>query len=588
MLRSDPRIHYKMYKAKKNMVYATLFSFAVLGGLGLSQNAEADTVKNTNTAPTVQTTVNSAQPTTGATPQSMPTQSAMPTQSPAADVNAVNSAPTSQPTSAQPVVNSQANSASNVSNQTPTNTLNVQPVHPAQKFAATNQASLYTQNLTVRTSQPAVENATFKLYNANSSQEATVVAGDDVALGLQGSFTIDSSAFGPNKPNIKLGTLAQTSSPSSNKQIFNQFDFDSVSLRYNGKVIGYLTIPDNQTIYVRPTAESGATGKINLSFNIPRAILMDHNSPASQIEGLGFPQSHTLAIGNSSFTLHFTEPQYQPEKFDSSNWYYDSEWTNDNSASPATVIKSSAHFQWIPRSILNQLDNSDGQANVQLPTSYQYGMHIVTDASLLGIRNPHGAGALPINPQTYKMMTSNAGEPQLYWKNSNVITVADNLSLDQLKTLNHEGTAVSRQSDGSYNVWTNWSADDLRATDADWNGFAKGTYYNVINGANPEQNAAAMKHFYQDGTLKGLPTSVNNEIDLDLADPTVQAHATIEYFNRDEKSIGTSRVTSTPAQLMASGQAAVKLHVINATNGTELNQWRKLISEARNKKSSSQ
>ena len=235
MLRSDPRIHYKMYKAKKNMVYATLFSFAVLGGLGLSQNAEADTVKNTNTAPTVQTTVNSAQPTTGATPQSMPTQSAMPTQSPAADMNAVNSAPTSQPTSAQPVVNSQANSASNVSNQTPTNTLNVQPVHPAQKFAATNQASLYAQNLTVRTSQPAVENATFKLYNANSSQEATVVAGDEVTLGLQGSFTIDSSAFGPNKPNIKLGTLAQTSSPSSNKQIFNQFDFDSVSLRYNGK-----------------------------------------------------------------------------------------------------------------------------------------------------------------------------------------------------------------------------------------------------------------------------------------------------------------------------------------------------------------
>ena len=107
MLRSDPRIHYKMYKAKKNMVYAALFSFAVLGGLGLSQNAKADTVENNNTAPTVQTTVNSAQSTTDAIPQSMLTQSAVPT----------------QPVSAQPVVNNQANSASNVSNQTPTTIL---------------------------------------------------------------------------------------------------------------------------------------------------------------------------------------------------------------------------------------------------------------------------------------------------------------------------------------------------------------------------------------------------------------------------------------------------------------------------------
>ena len=158
MLRSDLRIHYKMYKAKKNMVYAALFSFAVLGGLGLSQNAKADTVENNNVTPAVQTVTNSAQSTTGATPQSMPTQSAVPTQSSAADVNAVNSASATQPVSAQPIVNSQDDSASNAASQAPTTTLNVQPDQPARNSAAVNQARLYVQNLVQTNQQSTAQN----------------------------------------------------------------------------------------------------------------------------------------------------------------------------------------------------------------------------------------------------------------------------------------------------------------------------------------------------------------------------------------------------------------------------------------------
>ena len=575
MLRSDPRIHYKMYKAKKNMVYATLFSFAVLGGLGLSQSAKADTVENNNVTPTVQTTATTSQ-------------SATSTQSSAAGMNAVNSAPTSQPTSAQPVVNSQANSASNVSNQTPTTTLNVQPVQPARNLAVVSRANLYAQNLT-QTQSPVAEDTHFQFTDNTGKPISTIPtkdAGQATAIGLTGSFTANSTDFGPNKPDITLGTTSQSTTSGTNTHISLLWPMGGMPIKYEGQTIGHFALypmDSEQTqwkLVCIPSAVPDATGKINVSFSIPSAIGLNHNTPAKWLEGAPFPQAYTVRLGDAQISLTLTAPSYRqlrPMTDDKS--YLDGEYAYDSTAQ-AQQLQNGIQLPWLSSSVINQLNNSDGQQG-NVPDSYQYGAHIVAQTPILQIRNVYGATALPIDPTTHKLMITSQ-EPLIYWRDDPLTRVADNLSISQLKNLNQHHSVISYQKDGSYNLWIYLSNDTLKATDSEWNGFANSTYYNLVNGQDPAQVAQATKHFYQDGALKGTPFQVVNQIDLDVADPTIKNHAQITYYNRNLQLVQNAPVNldTLPIQLMAHGQAAVKLHVINATNGTELNQWRKLTNKA--------
>lgn len=63
-MKNNNAMHYKMYKAKKNIVFAGLATTAVLAGLTLSNvnnTAHADTVSGANTTAVASTSASSAQ-----------------------------------------------------------------------------------------------------------------------------------------------------------------------------------------------------------------------------------------------------------------------------------------------------------------------------------------------------------------------------------------------------------------------------------------------------------------------------------------------------------------------------------------------
>ena len=597
MLRSDPRIHYKMYKAKKDMVYATLFSFAVLGGLGLSQNAEADTVENNNVTPAVQTTVNSAQSTTGATPQSMPTQSAVPTQSPAAALNAVNSAPTAQPVSAQPIVNSQDGSASNVASQTQITTLNVQSGQPAQNFAATNLVSLYAQNL--------MQNA----YSANAqdvsgnfelSYDGTPTHNLDVPKNQQytGSMTLN---FNVKNTDLKLGNViyignlgfTQSTQPQPwNPSLLQQ----GLPIKKDGQDVGTLAILNGDiTFTITKDFTNAGPGMTNFSIALAKdSLLANYQYPASEYAGVNQDLTNTLQLRDpqgkvlDSATVTFTAPQVS--------------WTSDDYQPGITqpevsivnprngvAIANVWFYGNVTAQQAGQLIHNNGDNQFRYSNNYQFAVRIEkpNDNSVL-VSSNYGQWAPAV---AYNLNVSDgaghvAWQPWQFGAPDGVINqynMGDGLTLSQMKAqIKPNSIGFSQQSDGSIIALINANYNDAMKPDLKTEAHLLQDSYAIASLPKDKRQAAidASLRLQQNGVYVGA-----FGLRFRLADTTVDSKATLDLLD-----LNTGKVTSTntssmnPSQLMAHGQAAVKLHVINATNGTELNQWRKLMSEARNKK----
>ena len=572
MLRSDPRIHYKMYKAKKNMVYAALFSFAVLGGLSLSQNAEADTVENTNTVPAVQTVTNSAQSTTGATPQSMPTQSAVPTQSSAADVNTVNSAPTVQPVSAQPVVNNQANSASNVSNQTPMTTLNAQSARSAQNLAVTSRANLYAQNL-AQITQNQAQNVNLAV---SSSQEKnttyTTQVSTDTTWNLTGSFTVTSDQMKAGQP-VTIADVKQYATDGAKSKTYPRFNVPANFHVYkDGMDYGYIWATDSATLMFTPNSKLNLVGAQNLNFDIQGGLNLSWQTPASAFQKI--PQTIHYQLANVSFNVTYTAP-------------FETHLTGGPDSGFVNSIGGIASVFYLANPTATADDytrllQSGGTANVKTRSNYNWGAHIASDHPLLQISSYYALiPTVDIDPTTHQAYVTG-------WVQENrpgsAFQVADNLSLQQLKSQNSQpGLFYSKQSDGSINVWVNAPAT-MAKQDANtirkW--VAEESWYPLMHNLDRNKVADATIDYIQNSSLHGLPIGrFGQYLTLHPADPSVSAKITATFYNGDLQTVNSGTSTTLPASSMASGQAAVKLHVINATNGTELNQWSKLIDEAR-------
>ena len=605
MLRSDPRIHYKMYKAKKNMVYATLFSFAVLGGLGFSQNAKADTVENTNVTPTVQTTVNSAQSTTGATPQPMPTQSAVPTQSSAADVNAVNSTPTAQPVPAQPVVNSQDDSASKAANQTPTTTLNVQPVQPAQKFAVTNQANLYTQSLVQVPNQTAAQNVQAQISLTNPHDGTThdsVAWGNGVSTNLQLNFDIDSSQIkAGNRVNVGQYVHQANSNGWAPSPIIE--NLRNLPLRIGSTTYGHIALTpiqynpgyNSQNNYYR-----GATAyTVSAIFdkNVTGLQGLQHFTISSTLAlGDGYKNSPKIFLpGETQHTYPLIFQDMQGKKLSQ----LDLTWTPGQYPVATNLTKTgwvTSYSQgdnlrtdiaaWAGYKNLNDLNYQTNDINhvTQIHNLGDYadaGINITKPANTTFLSaSRYTSAQMAFNYYVYDSQGRRHTEVFEYWAgNVPMERTADNLSLDQLKALNFTGVAVSYQNNGSVNVY------DHIPTSAFLNSvhldnikqILSNESWTINNDSNPKQAL--------DNTLKAINNHVFQlelPVSFYLADPSVATESTSNLVSSNFGAPAqTRKATKAASSIMASGQAAVKLHVINATNGTELNQWSKLIDEAR-------
>ena len=602
MLRSDPRIHYKMYKAKKNMVYAALFSFAVLGGLGLSQNAKADTVENNNTAPTVQTTVNSAQSTTDAIPQSMLTQSAVPT----------------QPVSAQPVVNNQANSASNVSNQTPTTILNVHSVQFAQKFAAANQANIYTQNLVQVNQQSAVSNVK-ATYTCNNSGDVHN-PGWAWPVDTQYAFDLDTTKAQLNHP-IQIGQFEQSSDTEANMGFTTTQNYKPVY--YHEQLIGNLsydlgknwgntnTIALNFTLTTKPNA----IGTIHLVGNYPGDIKVNLNRAANF---RGIPLSHhTIKFvtndGQTTTSLNFTVKQTQFSRWDQQDLNgikNEIETESKNSVFEISQTGGDGRVGFVLNTYWPELDpDSVAEAlhndNVTTPvktvnrTYLAAGRMSITNGTLLddnfgkadGSQMGYTGIAIGTDSQGHYLIHDNPAASYTA-KKLQIIHAAAGASLAQLKSMldpTKDCLLISQQNDGSLLYLSNLTPTFFNSTLTDAQRLQDTNGFPTTNADSDPDRAAqissdAIKNVFHNHSKYGSVW-----LWITLADPTVKT--TIKAENLDPNTgtvLNSSTYGFTPNTYMASGQAAVKLHVINATNGTELNQWRKLIDEARNKKNSSQ
>ena len=612
MLRSDPRIHYKMYKAKKNMVYAALFSFAVLGGLGLSQNAKADTVENTNVTPAVQT---------------------MTAQSSAADVNAVNSAPTAQPVSAQPVVNSQDDSVSNAASQTPTTTLNVQPVQPAQKFAVTRPANLYAQNLAQIPAQNEAQNVqgdwTWQSSDAPSTDHAIhrEIGTDEVnqRMGANFSFDIDASQIKPNNQ-ITVAKLTQNSNNTGRTTVW--LENNDIPVLINNQRIGTLSmrpIYDNSNVdsqnqnevfkeldYILTISakDFNGVGAQHITINAPWINTLNVHTPWS-FRGVKSSDITFTLTGNGGLNKSYHVIYSWPDNIQLTTadpMYYTA---SANAGAMLTDSGGVNPFIWINDPVLVHATNEQasefhktfGKSGApDLNTSIQYGLHVyATKHNSVLLPNQTASSSHPSLPlfnaqgQTAEVPGKFQWSTMTDYANSGITIptkkVADNLSLAQLKTLNFEGIVASQQADGSILMYYNiplkaLQTDTSKFTDKDYQSIADSSYY--INYAAKDNNdainmAKQMVQSWRDSAMQGVTYQILPGIPqwAHVSDPSSHPQVYAELLDPDTgKIINTDHQDGTYSNSMASGQAAVKLHVINAQNGTELNQWRKLTNKA--------
>ena len=592
MLRSDPRIHYKMYKAKKNMVYAALFSFAVLGGLGLSQNAKADTVENNNVTPTVQTAAVTSQST--ATPQSS-----------AADVNAVNSTPTAQPVSAQPVVNSQANSASNAGDQTQITTLNVQSGQPAQKFAVTRRANLYAQSL-AQTNQ-GVSNVQGRLTNASGSDDSTINIrpGQDQSMtrhfSLNLDFDVDASQIKANQ-SYQIGQVSTTYDNNGHFVPVWNNEY-SVPFSINNQKYGSIQLASSdslksQTISVHfdRDADSNMTGLQHISVNMPGIIVIGYN-----MSPLVIPSGQDSVLNDK---LQLINNQHQVLSEKTLNIYKatikyatDPLYENGDGFGATGASHSNLTHNFTPTvdgdGDLNKLANGE-QVNVrQMPDVIEVGGRIAAEGNEILPQHTfvHKDVYIPVyhsdGKRSNDFIDAGPWTSTSEWPKYPAVNLGDGLTLDQMKQASYTGLGYSLQTDHSYLYLIKVPSKDMQADEDTLKKAVREHSWQLAADSDPDKALQITFDKFDQG-LK----LYEFQTDVPIADPTVPAKLTItrlysNYLSNPNQN-STVSTTTYPISSMASGQAAVKLHVINATNGTELNQWRKLVSEARNKKNSSQ
>ena len=617
MLRSDPRIHYKMYKAKKNMVYAALFSFAILGGLGLSQNAKADTVENNSITPAVQTVANSAQSTTGATPQSMLTQSAVPTQSPAAALNTSNSAPTAQPVSAQPVSTNKANSASNVADQDQTTTLNVQPVQPARNSAVTNQARLYVQSLAqVPNQQSAVSNVSVNYTVADAA--TTHKPGMPWYATVHTEFDLDTGQAQLNQP-ILLGHYEESSDTNGHMAI--TMPVTQQPVYYHQQRIGYLTYDNvwsnidglftssNNYKFVL-TTKPNAVGTIHLVTDSPYALYInqDNNKNFRGIQTshntLKFINTDGQTTTSATYTIQqkddYTRFDQEPlstikgrVQFSQNHWLGFANTSGDGNSNAIITIS----WPELDGDEVAQALHSNNISNplTQLNKTYTMGgrVYLKNGGTVLNARIPgtgtvklYGFSGSTISVDSQgRYIDHDSGLSGGPFVNDDLplttIITAPGLTLQQMKSqadLTKNQVLVSQQNDGSLLYLVNFTPD-LFKNSHDYNEVLK-----MANGV-PQANAdkdpdkaakntadAIMNVFHNTPEMLGL------WMPIQIADPTVANQLESETLDVNTgKVINTDNAEFTPNTYMAHGQAAVKLHVINATNGTELNQVQNFV-----------
>lgn len=147
--------------------------------------------------------------------------------------------------------------------------------------------------------------------------------------------------------------------------------------------------------------------------------------------------------------------------------------------------------------------------------------------------------------------------------------VADGLSLKDLEALNFNGIVVSRQADGSFLIYT--QIDTKKLLDS----------FNYNNIRSYLSDSSYIISTYSKDSNKALDNTINaiqhglfqfdNAVYVQPVDTTEPLNLTIQMVDLDTGKMSDPMTSvSTPDKLMSQGQSAVKMHIISAVNGIEM------------------
>ena len=568
MLRSDYKTHYKMYKAKKNVVYATMFTFAMLGSLGLAQTAKADTTENASSQPTVQTTVNSAAQATNQTVANSAVNSTVP-------ASQVSAAPSSV-TPAAPV-NQPSQAASTVAPATAVNTFKVAQnsmplANLMQSFIQTNQ-----------TNQAQNVSATLKLQSQPTANNMTTA---DISL----SFDLTADQLHGTQP-IQIGTFGTDSSNNGYKLAMQVAGAAGNPIKRNGITYGDLEITtasngmyDSNTFgavaeFYPATNLNNVIGTQHFSVSLPNELNINYQTSPAAFD----------SNGNLNTNLIFTDAAGHQTTFDHISLHVpDATATLGKITDPHNLntlfamrfnsgLVRADQNNWLTFNNINEfnqfIDSGNNVDTLKLRPTIQDAMRIAPDPNqTLGLTSNDGTSiirAYVVNDDG-TLSAESFELPYVMWKAIRLQDAGDNQSLNDLKNKNFNGILFSRQNNGSYIIYTNVNSEDL------------------INNIDYDQLRNYLKiksfqiNFHEKDPEKAIDNTINaikhgllvydNGVCLYPTDPTLPAHLNMERLdlNTGQPNGETTNTVTVPISSMASGQSAVKLHVINAQNGADL------------------
>ena len=556
MLKTDTKEHYKMYKSGKQMVNAMLLSALIAtGGLALSQTAKADTVENATTQP-LTTTVSSSTSTNKVI------------SSPTADMNTGDSASTTQQGPNQ------------------TNTLN------ARGSRAPIQPRIYQQALVQNT------NAANQVQNVQAQVKLdTSLSSGTTSVNTWATPTIDFEITGDqiaNQSSIAVGKITTDSDNNGYKMSVYQNGATSTPVTKDG--INYGTLhwanadrdPDGQTstsvdITFQPNnILKDVVGLKHFTVVAPNVLNLNFYTNPKAFNTNGEINTHLVFVDPTGKTTQLSDihlkvpaklPNIEPIKPGQSLNPLSAFGFNSGLMRADTSLEAGAstvdeynHF----------INNGFNLNDLHRPTWLRDAVRISAQGQTLTLAAPYAHSQtgilrvnvanddgtisqenmeLPANTFGYGVKLQNAG---------------DNQTLQALEAQNFDGILFSRQNDGSYIVYTNVNTDNLMKQ-FDYNAmqdYIRKTSFQInFHNADPEKAIENTTNAIKHGLF-----IFDTDLNLLTSDQTEPAHLRIDRLNMQtgQPTGEFSGNSTTPVQLMASGQSAVKLHVINAQNGADL------------------
>ena len=573
MLKTDTKEHYKMYKSGKQMVNAMLLSALIAtGSLALGQTAKANTAENTANQPVVQTAVNStAQPTVNSAASSTVGSASQVSSTSSSVSSAAPVAQTSQPASTAVV------DTFNVSrNSTPVTNV-------TQSLVQTNQNN-----------QAQVTNV--NVQYTNDSKETSFAPGRSFDLTATYDFDINIDQAQLNQRYL-LGHWEQSSSTNRNAGFQDKTYQNPVF--YKSQQIGYLEYADSDAgnstsdnLYFTLTKKPKAVGMVHLSVTSPSELKLNVNH-ARNFRGVLTSQQVFKFVNNenkitTSINYTIQQPTYD-YVHDSSETQFRNVLNNlQKHQADFATIGGNGHLASVTNITFPELSLDDvakamvnDNTTTPLPLqnkTYQLAqrVYLANGGTLLNQQREVGTSgsAWGVDSDGHYLMYTQPATSNTRNSNIKLVNLTGAYTLAQMKAMtdsSQDTVLISPQNDGSLLYYFNLTPKFFVGDKTYEQVLADANNWETVNADKDPDKAAQISAKVQYDILHSQNSQLTFWNWASIADPTVKTQLKTQSLDPNTGAvINEASRDFTPNSYMASGQSAVKLHVINATNGADL------------------